>query len=229
MKHRMKHRMKNRMRTGKCRGWADFSLLGLIIVVAVILVLVLVMIPVVRKALSKGQIVKCQNNLSTLGTLKNSINDPKKLPRDDALCENYWIRLVFRNQFDAPGTLICPATADRTGDWKGLKTAPAYDPSAPNASYMGPVDKKSFYKVQNAGSSEVVSGDHWTNHRTGVNILFGDAHVDFFKWEDLEMTEEDRGNIAGFSFADTAAKIDLTFIGTLRPDPPAELATDPSE
>jgi len=182
-----------------------------LIVILVVAVMIFAL-PFMRTADAQAGVQKCQRNMRTLGELLKQITDPRKLPTNRQIKEDFCIALVFRNLHDAPAVLICPATKDKIDEnWSNAKQAPKFRTKPNNCSYFGPIDTATFMSVLNAASNEAVAGEHWFNHPDGVNVLFGDCHVTWYSWDDFELKQPE--DVWGRNWEDTTSKLDLTEIG----------------
>ena len=191
-----------------------FTLIELLIVISVILLLVSMLLPMVTKLQREGKKMKCQKNMGTLGQLLAQITDTRKLPKNDKIKEEFWLTLVFDNLHEAPGILKCPATTDIVDDtWKDADEAPAYSSEPRNCSYFGPYDSAAHSKIIRASSDEAIGGEHWTNHRNGVNVLFGDTHIQWYEWKEFGMDKDDPEDPFGRPWETEEANIDLTNVG----------------
>lgn len=190
-------------------------------VIVFLMIVISLFIPI-RKVLNGRHVpgggrMKCQRNMKTLGELLASINDIRKKPGPECLGEQFYIDLVFRNLEDSPRVLLCPGTLDEVDeDWDKRDTPPLYRTDPRNCSYFGPRDAAGYENVMNAGSDDPIGGEHFGNHPDGVNVLFGDTHVNFYEWKDFGfLNDEDPTDPFGRDWSDEEANIDLMSIGGL--------------
>lgn len=150
--------------------------------------------------------------MKTLGDMTTSITDARKKPLSDRLKEEYYIDHVFRGNRGMPGILLCPATDDKVDKtWHKVDRPPGFKTSPNNCSYFGPIDAIAHSKMFNADAGTPIGGEHWFNHAGGVNVLFGDTRVQFYRWEEFGLeTGED---VFGRDWSGTPSNLDLSLIG----------------
>lgn len=196
--------------TGACV--ASLCIIGCACVFGFVMLLA-VLLPVIGSMTHKGRLLQCQRNMRTLGELL--VSNSGVLPGPDSLKEDFCIALTFENLRGSPETLICPETADAVGpDWETTAGAPAYRESPRNCSYFGPISEEAYSKIVKPGLNDPIMGEHWTNHKDGFHVIFGDTHVEFFEWEDFARPEgDDPFNAFGRDWSESPVKVDLTTIG----------------
>lgn len=191
---------------GVCCGCLALLVFGLL--------LISMLLPMVNRLRNMGVRMKCQQNMKTLGELTTGVSGGWRGPANDKLNEEFYLDLVFNKLNDSPGYLICPATTDEVDPgWETAEETPPYRTDPRNCSYFGPVDRDAHTRILNALSDDPIGGEHFTNHADGVNVLFGDTHVQFYEWRDFGFARDaDPTNPFGQNWETQDANIDLSDI-----------------
>lgn len=187
----------------------------LITIASLILVIIFISPPLMARLRLGDDKVKCQRNMKTIGDLTVMLllrYRGQKMPYGNQLKEDFYLALVFRHGKSNPEMLICPATGDKVDPaWETAKEAPKFKTGPNNCSYFGPGNEDGYFQVIGLDMDAPIAGEHWFNHPDGVNVLFIDSRVVFYRWEDFSLSGP--GEVFGKNWDKEPAELDLTNIG----------------
>jgi type II secretory pathway pseudopilin PulG len=188
-----------------------FTLIELLVVVAVIVLLMSILFPSLQKAKNKTNEISCANNLKQIGmAFSMYIGDYNDFlpPSRSGATSNCWFSLVsgiFPYSYTESPTIlprkimICPSVKDggyTWSPWKNIGYTHNSGVSLAKASKaMKPVnvplvfDGISLYADGYYGYTDWIRYSAPFRHELGINFLFLDTHIQYFKDKNLEHSD----------------------------------------